>query len=272
MAKLQRYHRNRTLWEATQSFLDVLYISIVREFRSATGGAMLAFLMAIAQPMLLFAVFWIAYTFLVRTCLIRGDCLLFIMTFIFLFIVHIMEVQVMKKSGGGLSGMIFYAKTSATLGILASAIHALYLNILAITVIMGTAYLLRGYLEVYDPAGLIGPFFFAWTSGLAVGVLFQAIAPLSPGFVEMLSNFYRRAQMFASGKMLLGNMVPAAMLPFFTWNPLFHAIDQARGAAFINYLPRNSDPMYPLYFTLVVIVLALIITFGLRAAQDRGIE
>ncbi|MEL6426360.1 MAG: hypothetical protein AAFQ33_13005, partial [Pseudomonadota bacterium] len=174
MAKLQRYHRNRTLWEATQSFLDVLYISIVREFRSATGGAMLAFLMAIAQPMLLFAVFWIAYTILGRTGLIRGDFLLFMMTGIFLFIVHIKAVQVMKKSGGGLSGMIFYAKTSAMLGILASAIHALYLNILAITVIMGTAYLLRGYLEVYDPAGLIGPFFFAWTSGLAVGVLFQA--------------------------------------------------------------------------------------------------
>ena len=93
MAKLQRYHRNRTLWEATQSFLDILYISIIREFRSQTGGATLAFLMAIVQPMLLFAVFWAAYTLLGRTGLIRGDFLLFMMTGIFLFIVHIKELE-----------------------------------------------------------------------------------------------------------------------------------------------------------------------------------
>ena len=48
------------------------------------------------------------------------------------------------------------------------------------------------------------------------------------------------------------------VLVMFTWNPLFHVIDQARGFAFINYQPRNSDLFYPLYFSLGLLMLGFI--------------
>jgi ABC-type polysaccharide/polyol phosphate export permease len=54
--------------------------------------------------------------------------------------------------------------------------------------------------------------------------------------------------MVASGKMFVANSLPGSVLVMFTWNPLFHVIDQARGFAFIDYQPRNSDLFYPLYF------------------------
>jgi ABC-type polysaccharide/polyol phosphate export permease len=46
--------------------------------------------------------------------------------------------------------------------------------------------------------------------------------------------------MLTSGAMFLGNVLPASFLDWVIWNPLFHAVDQARGLAFVNYAPRHS--------------------------------
>jgi ABC-type polysaccharide/polyol phosphate export permease len=40
------------------------------------------------------------------------------------------------------------------------------------------------------------------------------------------------------------------VLVMFTWNPLFHIIDQARGFVFINYNPHHSNWLYPLLVSL----------------------
>ena len=37
------------------------------------------------------------------------------------------------------------------------------------------------------------------------------------------------------------------MLDMFTWNPLFHVIDQCRGFVFRNYFPRNTNWEYALW-------------------------
>ena len=67
--------------------------------------------------------------------------------------------------------------------------------------------------------------------------------------------------MIFSGKMVLANTLPPTMLALFDWNPLFHIIDQARGFAFINYNPRNSNLDYPITLTIVFFVLGLIIQY-----------
>lgn len=45
------------------------------------------------------------------------------------------------------------------------------------------------------------------------------------------------------------------MLAMFSWNPLFHIIDQARGFTFINYNPHYSNWIYPLGFSIIVTML-----------------
>ena len=52
--------------------------------------------------------------------------------------------------------------------------------------------------------------------------------------------------MIASGKMSVANTLPSFMLAMFDWNLLFHAIDPARGFAFINYNPHNGSIVYPI--------------------------
>ncbi|MGB0496781.1 MAG: ABC transporter permease [Rubricella sp.] len=272
MSRLQRYQRNDTFAAAALSFTDLLYVSIVREFRSENGGAIMSFFWGLARPMMIFIVFWLLYEVIGRGALIRGDFIMFMLSGIFLYLLHIRAVKNLKGVGHSAAGMIFYARASTLLNILASALHELYVSIISIAVILTMAYLLRGYLEVYDPTAVLLPFFIAWASGFGVGLVFLAVTPLLPRLAPLLFNAYRRIQMFTSGKMFLANYLPSNLIVYFSWNPLFHCIDQARGAIFINYLPRYTNMEYPVYFTLVAITIGLIVEYALRAARDRGLE
>lgn len=272
MPRLEKYHRSTTFWESSLSLFELSYISIVRSFRSSTGGSMLGLAGLLMKPLLLFTVFYVMFEVFGRTAVIRGDFLLFMMTGIFLYLAHIQAVQNLKGAGHATAGMLFYAKTSTLLSILAAAVNQLYIVVLSVIVIMGTAYLIRGHLEVYNPAGMLLPFFLAWASGLSVGLLFMAFSPLAPSVIPMFYQVYRRAQMITSGKMFVANALPSAYLPFFSWNPLFHAIDQARGHAFINYIPRYTSIEYPLYFTLAALAIGFTGEFAMRARQSYGTE
>ena len=70
--------------------------------------------------------------------------------------------------------------------------------------------------------------------------------------------------MIASGKMFVANSLPAFMISMFDWNPLFHTIDQARGYAFINYVPRNSNWECVVYLSLTLLMIGLMGEFYTR--------
>ncbi len=70
--------------------------------------------------------------------------------------------------------------------------------------------------------------------------------------------------------MFVANTLPTFMLPYFEWNPLFHIIDQMRGYAFINYVPHNSSLAYPVYFTLTVAMIGLMLEFFTRNSVSES--
>ena len=104
----------------------------------------------------------------------------------------------------------------------------------------------------------------AWFSGVAVGIIFLAIKPWAPRLVSILRMVYLRANMITSGKMFVANALPGSLLAVFSWNPLFHSVDQARGFIFINYTPHFTSMTYPLYLSLTLLVIGLMLEFFTR--------
>jgi ABC-type polysaccharide/polyol phosphate export permease len=78
--------------------------------------------------------------------------------------------------------------------------------------------------------------------------------------------------MIASGKMFVANAMPGYILVFFTWNPLFHTIDQARGYIFLNYNPHFSSVSYPLYLSVGLMFLGLMGEFYTRRTASISWE
>ncbi|MEM6896881.1 MAG: ABC transporter permease [Pseudomonadota bacterium] len=265
--------RVRTRGVAAVNSLELIYHSIVREVRKSHGNALIGLMMSMMQAVMFVAAFYLMFSILgLRGMAIRGDFLVYIMSGIFLFLTHIKTMGAVIGSEGPASPMMKHAPMNTIIAISGAALAQLYLQTLSMFVIMFAYHMIIEPIHIDRPIPSYGMFLVAWFTGMAVGIVFLAMKPWAPAAVGIMSSIYSRANMIASGKMFVANQLPPFMLSLFDWNPLFHAIDQARGFAFINYTPRNSAIDYPIYVALTLIMLGLMLEFYTRkhASESWG--
>jgi ABC-type polysaccharide/polyol phosphate export permease len=245
--------------------LELIYHATVRNVRKSHGNAVIGLLTSILQTVILVIVFYLMFTVLgLRAAAIRGDFLLYIMSGIFLFLCHNKAISSVTGAEGPSSPMMLHAPMSTAVSITSAALSSLYIQILSLFVVLFVYHAAVSPLEFYQPIQALGMVILAWFSGVAIGMLFLAVKPWMPEVITIVQQFYMRANMVTSGKMFVANSMPGYLISLFDWNPLFHTIDQARGFIFINYSPHVSSLMYPLYLSLVLLMLGLLGEFYTR--------
>ncbi len=260
---LQR--RPRSTAATAFGLAEVIYHSAVRSIRKTHGNAFAALFLNMAQTLLLVLVFYAVFgLFGIRGSAIRGDFMLYIMTGVFLFMCHIKAISAVLGAEGPASPIMKHAPMNTLVAVLSEALGALYIQVLSLFVVLFVYHVGVTRIEVHDPAGAMSMVLLAWFSGVGIGMVFLALKPWLPGFVQISSQIYMRANMLASGKMFVANMMPGFLLVYFTWNPLFHAIDQARGYTFINYVPMHSSAAYPFWVAVAGLVIGLMGEFYTR--------
>jgi ABC-type polysaccharide/polyol phosphate export permease len=162
--------------------------------------------------------------------------------------------------------MTLHAPMNTIIMITSSAVSALYQQIFSMAVILLFYHILFTPISIQEPIGALGMLLLAWFSGVAVGLIFLALGPWMPDFMGLLRRLYIRLNMIASGKMFVVNALPATMVAVFDWNPLFHIIDQTRGFVFLHYNPHVTSIAYPIYVSLVLLVIGLMGEFYNRKA------
>ena len=238
---------------------EVIYHSTVHNIRKTHRNALAGLLLTMVQTVIMIAAFFFMFTFLgVRGNAIRGDFLMYLMSGIFLFMVHTKAMAAVVKAEGPTSTMMQHAPLNTFVTIAAAALSSLYLQLLSLFVILFFYHVLWTPVVIEHPIGAMAMLLVSWLSGVGIGIIFLAIKPWFPEGVVIGTAMYARINMIASGKMFVANTLPAYMLSLFDWNPLFHTIDQARGFIFINYNPHFSSPTYPLYVGIALIVIGLI--------------
>lgn len=238
-------------------FLTLVYHSTVRDVRKSKGNAIQALVMEVLQAATVVIFFYVLITFLgMRGVAVRGSFVLYVLTGVFLFLTHNKAISAVG-GGGPVNPMLQHVPVTTFLLIISGAFSALYVQILAVLVISFVANVIIDPFTVYNLKLVSLCFMLAWFSGVAIGIIFLSLRPFFPSTVTIIEQVYKRANMIFSGKMFLANTMPGYMLPFFTWNPLFHTIDQARGAAFVNYTPHYTSMTYPIYLSLTFICIGL---------------
>ena len=265
MFQFEPVRRPRTPVGVAINMAELVYHSIVRSVRKTHNNAFVAILMNILQAVIMVLAFYVMFTILgLRGAAIRGDFLIYIMSGIFLYMTHIKALGAVVGSEGPASPMMQHAPMNTVISISSAALGALYIQVLSLFLILFVYHVAFTPFEVLDPFAAFGMLLVAWFTGAAIGIVLLAIKPWFPTFVSLFSTIYQRANMIASGKMFLANTLPSFMLAMFDWNPLFHAIDQARGFVFINYNPRYSSWEYPLMIGGILLVIGLMAEFYTR--------
>jgi ABC-type polysaccharide/polyol phosphate export permease len=257
---------NRTA--SAVNIAELIYHNTVRAIRKTHGNAFMSIAVSVFQSLLFVLFFYVMFSVMgLKGLALRGDFVIFLLTGIFMFMTHNKAVGAVLGSEGPASPMMQHAPMNTFISIVSGMLATLYIQTLAVAFILFVydvainPYVLG---EIVDPVPVMGMFLLSWFSGGAVGLVFLALKPWFPGLTGTLSTIYKRANMIASGKMFVANSLPSFMISMFDWNPLFHTIDQARGFAFINYVPRNTNWEYVVYLSLTLVMIGLMGEFYTR--------
>jgi len=261
------FEARRTLTRSQSAFnmLGLIYHSIVRNVRKEHRNAMIGLLLNMLQTVIFVAVFYFMFSVLgLKAAAIRGDFLLYIMSGIFMFMTHTKAMSAVLGAEGPASAMMKHAPMNTIVSITSNALSALYIQLLSMFVVLYLYHVIMGPITILYPVSALGMVILSWFTGAAVGMVFLALKPWFPGFIQVTSSIYARANMIASGKMFVANTLPSTILSFFDWNPLFHCIDQARGFTFINYNPHYTSISYPIKVAIVLLMIGLMLEFYTR--------
>jgi ABC-type polysaccharide/polyol phosphate export permease len=244
---------------------EVIYHSTVRSVRKTHANALMALTTNMIQIVVFILAFYVMFSLLgVRGAAIRGDFLIYIMTGVFLFMTHTKSLSAVLGSEGPASPMMQHAPMNTLVSIISSALGALYIQVLSLFIILFIYHVAFTPFVIEDIPSAFGMLILSWFTGCGLGLVLLALKPWAPTFVNILSTVYQRANMLASGKMFVASTMPAHLLPWFTWNPLFHTIDQSRGFVFINYTASKTSWEYALWLGIVFLVIGLMGEFYTR--------
>jgi ABC-type polysaccharide/polyol phosphate export permease len=238
--------------------LELIFHVAVRDIRKNHNNAALGLIVNVIQSCTMLATFWFMNHVLgMRGSAVRGDYLLYMMSGIFMYMTHVKTVRAVAKAEGPTSAMMKHAPMNTVVAIGGQALATLYQQFLAVVAILFIYNTLFVRFEIEFPIEVLGMFLLAWLTGIGVGMIFKAATPWAPDFFRIMTSIYTAANMIASGKMFLANALPTSKLYWFSWNPLFHIIDQTRGFVFLNYNPHYSSVTYPVVAAFVLIIIGL---------------
>lgn len=248
----------RTTGRTALGMLELMFHGAVHNVRMTHTSAVIGLALNLVQSVLMIIGFYVMFTFAgARGNAIRGDYILFLMSGIFMFMTHNKALQAVMKADGPTSPMMKHAPMNTIIAIGSAALGALYLQVFTAAIILYIYHVVMSPITFDQPVGMMGMLVLAWGTGVAIGMMFRAAMPWQPRFFGTVSSVYLRLNMIASGKMFVANAMPTAVLAFFSWNPLFHTIDQGRGYVFLNYAPRYTNMEYPIYVLMVCMMIGL---------------
>lgn len=241
-------------WVGAVRAADRLHNATAAEVSRGHEHLLVSIAANVAQTLILVGVFYL-FSILTGfgTAMVRGDLLIYLITGVCMFNLHI------RAMGAVLSGGRPGAQDDTVHpGLAASALACLYIQAYSIAIVAGAYHAFIKSFSIEDAAGLASAFILCWLSGAGAGLIFLSAKSAFPRLSALAAQAYSRFNMIGSGQMFVANMLPAHVLVYFKWNPLFHLIDQARGFAFLNYSPWFSNMWYPAVATGILFVLGLL--------------
>ncbi|RPE64670.1 ABC-type polysaccharide/polyol phosphate export permease [Pacificibacter maritimus] len=266
-----QYSEQQSGLSTAGSILRLIFHNTVRHVRKSHGNPLLGLVINMLQTLILVLVFVFMFSILgLRGNALRGDFILYIMSGIFLFLTHNKALSAVAGSETATSPMMQHAPMNTAIAITSAALSSLYIQVLSVVVILFAYSLGWGTVTFQYLPGAFMMLMISWFSGVAIGMVLLALRPWFPQFTKIVQVIYSRANMITSGKMFVANQMPGYILAMFSWNPLFHCIDQARGYTFVNYSPHFSSVMYPIVFSLVFITVGLLAEFFTRTRASAS--
>lgn len=243
-----------------QIFQSVVFALLIRELKTRFGVWRLGYFWAILEPLLSIAALSLVVTFL------RGrqpwygiPVPVFVACGFLLFLYfRILSTQAANSisSNRGLFGYR-QVKPFDTLASRAVLETLIFLGTMLCMALIG--YWFFGYnLKPDDPLKLIMVIILLIAFSFGLGLIFAVFGALNPELAKLLPVL-NRPLLFISCVMYPFAAVPDRLKGWLIWNPLLHAIEEFRGAMFLDYPNHDTSLLYLLQCSIVLMSFGLLI-------------
>ena len=245
---------NATFWNGFQNYCFLMWALTVRTIREESGGPAIGLLRGIGMALFFCLIFYFVMTFLRLTSLaVRGDLMVFIIIGIGFFFAAKMTMMAALQGMTNSWDMAAHPHLSPVLFVYAKSLAVFYNYFIAIVILFIGNGLINGVFELQTPILFFPLFTLGWLCGMGAGMVLGFMV-FYFWWATVFKRVFLKIMFITSGKFTNANVIPNDALPFFTWNPMFHLIDQMRGAAFVNYTPQNTNMVYPIIVTFFLVV------------------
>lgn len=234
---------------------DVIFAIFLREIKSKSNDKF-----GVAWSVVSPVVFILAFSYLRGRA--DGGETHSIPTFYFM-VFGMVLVQFLLGCVGNVSGAIrknkpLYAfrQVQPISSIIAVAGFELLVKVFVILVIVVVAFFLQFKGQVNDLLEVILIFLRIWLISISIGTLFSLAVCYIPE-IEKLRSLAMRPIFFISGIFFSLQDIPREFWPYLTWNPLLHAVELTRFAAYPQYGHEGVSYFYLDICTLVMTFFAL---------------
>ncbi|KYL33203.1 ABC transporter [Pseudoalteromonas agarivorans] len=140
--------------------------------------------------------------------------------------------------------------------VLASSCFYLLVKLFVFVLILLLMFLLKMDIKIDDPLFVITNVIAVWVIATSLGLLF-AIGQCYVPEITKVRSILTRPLFFISGVFFSMQDIPKEYWPYLDWNPILHAIELTRHAAYNTYPTEAVSEFYLLTCTIVLLFFAL---------------
>ena len=237
---------------------DVVHALFIREIKTRFGRSHLGYFWALAEPVALIVLFSAVYSLRGSEILSGVDITLFLLSGIYPFTLFrntITKIMMAVKSN---KALFIYRQVSPIDPIIARIIiEVAFYSLTYILFLVGLTWFGVDAWP-FDPLLLLTAHAVLILLSFGIGLSLCCVIEYW-GDIEKVFGMLMRPMFFLSGLFYVMSMIPQQYWHFFDWNPVLHLIELMRSAFFEEYSTEFANWSYPIYLSLSLTVLGLML-------------
>ncbi|WNC71313.1 ABC transporter permease [Thalassotalea psychrophila] len=238
-----------------QVWQDVIFAIFLREIRSQFNDKF-GISWAIVNPLIF--IFVLSY----GRSMLMGDTTHAMPTFMFM-LFGMLFVQLFLGTLGAASTAIkknkplfAFRQVQPISAVIALVLFELLVNIVIIIVLFALIYFMKFEAQLNNPLLIGGYLLQLWLISVSLGLIF-AIAASFISEIQKIQSLLQRPMFFLSGIFFSLQDIPKEYWGYLDWNPVLHAVELSRDAAYPTFGAQGVSDTYLLSCTIVLVFFAL---------------
>ncbi len=242
--------------------LRLIVALVLRGLVSEVGTTWTGVLAILFRPAFIIMMFYVLYSINHRLTPQGMPLLAFLVTGWLAWFLFMRTFQGNSSSTGSSTLLLFPHMTPLDLQI-AAAVLQWFIYTFVFLFFVGGALLVERSAPPANPLYVLMAYWSVAVIGSLLGLCFSAIARVVP-IIEIMVLPIRRLGHFVTGILLTAADTPSSILPYMSWNPLFHSIELMRESWWPAYVSPIADPWYLLRCIFVLAVVGLVLERSTR--------